>query len=131
MPRLTINRTQANDPIHLELMIFNPITSQGVPAVGLFDTGNDHTVISKMLSDKLCLDVIGRTLSIAGVTGASVAQTAVVTLGLAFDDQHLVTIDAHEVAVLDGVSSPVLIGRDFLERFDVTILRDGTFVLVH
>ena len=129
MQKLTLKRTRAEDPIHINVLVFDPITEHGVAAAGLFDTGNDHTVISKELFDSVGLATTGRQLPVNGVTGSSMALTTFVTIGIEFDGKHKVTIDKHEVAVVDGVSDPVLIGRDFLALFDVTISRDGEFTL--
>jgi predicted aspartyl protease len=129
MPRLIIRRSRAADPIHIRLHIFNPATGHGVAVVGLFDTGNDHTAIRRDLSERLGLAYTQKKLSVVGVTGASGAGTSIVTLGLDCDDAKKITIDDHEVAIVDRMSDEVLIGRDFLERFDVAIGRDGTFML--
>jgi predicted aspartyl protease len=129
MPKLTIKRAHPKDAIRFEVHVFNPISEAGARATALFDTGNDHTVVSKALADRLGLSPTGQPLSVHGVTGHSTAQIALATLGIEFDGGHKCEIINHEVAILDGTSDDVLIGRDFLERFDVTISRDGEFTL--
>ena len=131
MPKLTLKRIHANDPIHIQMLVFDPLTGKSATATGLFDTGNDHTAINKEIYYAVGLTDTERELPVSGVTGSSVGQTALVTIGIEFDDQHRVTIQNHEVVVLEGLSPPVLIGRDFLKSFDVTISRDGTFTLTH
>jgi predicted aspartyl protease len=128
MPTLTIKRARSKDAIHLKVLVFGPSGSGGA-GTALFDTGNDHTVISKAFADSIGLSGTGRGLSVHGVTGGSMGTVALVTLGIEFDGGHKVTVDDHEVVVLAGASDQIMIGRDFLERFDVTITRDGTFKL--
>ena len=129
MHKLTIKRTNAKDPIHINVWFFNPVTHEGTSTIGLFDTGNDHTVITREVADRIGITAFGRPLSVCGVNGASEGRAAHVTIGIEFDEQHKVTIEEHEVVVLSDASSPLLIGRDFLEMFDVKIGRDGSFTL--
>lgn len=129
MPTLTVKRPSAYAPIHLNLMIFNPVTQVGFPATGLFDTGNDHTTINRAYAEQIGLTLTDREMTVNGVTGSSRGQTAWVMIGIPFDNGENRTIDNHEVVVNAGLTDQVLIGRDFLERFDVTLLRDGTFRL--
>lgn len=129
MPTFTRKRPNAADPIHIEMSVFNPITGRAASAIGLFDTGNDHTIISKEVSDSIGITAYGRTLPVYGVTGTSEGQTARVTFGINFDESKKVAIVEHEVLVLTDTSSPILIGRDFLERFDVKLTRNGLFTL--
>lgn len=129
MPQLTITRPSPIDPIKIPVAILNPTTDTLVWGIGLFDTGNDHTVVSKSFLDRSGIAVNGRHLPVMGVTGVATAQVATVSLGIEFDGGHKVTIADHEVAVLLGASDDLLIGRDFLERFDISISRNGTFTM--
>lgn len=131
MPILTIKRADSKAEIRIPVMVFGSATAPGSTVFGLFDTGNDHTVLSKAVVDTVGGTYTNRTLPVHGVTGSGNARVAVVTLGMEFDSGHRVTITDHEVAVLEGSDNHALIGRDFLERFDVTISRDGTFTLSH
>jgi predicted aspartyl protease len=129
MPTLTIKRALPEDEIRVPLFIFDVGITKETKAFGLFDTGNDHTVLSKAVVDTVGGTYTGRMLPVHGVTGSGTARTAQVTLGIEFDDGHRIMINDHEVAVLDETDNHALLGRDFLQRFDVTISRDGTFTL--
>lgn len=129
MPQLTIARPSPKDPIKIPVAILNTTTDTLVWGVGLFDTGNDHTVVSKSFLDRSGVVINGDLLPVIGVTGNAIAQVAIVSLGIEFDGGHKVTITNHEVAVLAGTSEDILIGRDFLERFDISISRNGTFTM--
>ena len=129
MPKLTIVRAHPTDAVRFNVHVFDPTTEKGGQTVALFDTGNDRTIIGKALAESIGITSTDRVLPVHGVTGGSLAQTAFVTIGIEFDEGHIVTIQNHEVAILDGTSEQVLIGRDFLEWFHVTISRDGSFTL--
>lgn len=129
MPTLTINRVSPIDPIRIPLALINRANGQVAWEDGLFDTGNDHTVISRALFTTLGLAATGGSVIVNGVTGSSQAAIATVSIQIRFDDGQPVTIQAHEVGVVAGASDAVLIGRDFLKRFDVTISRGGVFTL--
>lgn len=130
MPKLTLKRAHPKDHIYLTVTVTNPATNQSATRPALFDTGADHTVISKALADEIGLKGEG-TLGFNGAFASSVATKATVSMGILFDGAHPVNITDHEVALFDQLSGDVLLGRDFLEWFDVTISRDGTFTLSH
>ncbi|WP_066807096.1 retropepsin-like aspartic protease [Sphingomonas asaccharolytica] len=129
MAKLTINRTHPKDPIYIQLFVMNNFKSKGATVAGLFDTGNDHTMISKALADTLALSTSGSSLQVFGPTGASIAARTLVDIGIEFDGGEKRTITNHEVGVVEGLSNHALIGRDFLERFDISITTDGVFVM--
>ncbi|KZY32281.1 hypothetical protein A3731_22355 [Roseovarius sp. HI0049] len=129
MPKLTLKRAHSKDPIRVNVWVFSPATLKGVQTEGLFDTGNDHTTVSKQLLDSIGVPCTGRSLTVSGITGASVGQAAIVNLGFDLDWGDKVEIEGHEVAVVAGASSHVLFGRDFLEWFDITMKRGGRFTL--
>lgn len=131
MPTLTIKRAQPSDEIRIPIVVFGSSTSPNNTVLGLFDTGNDHTVLSRAVIDVVGGTYTNRTLPVQGVTGSGIARVAVVSLGIEFDDGQKIPITDHEVAVLDDTGNHALLGRDFLERFDVTISRDGTFTLTY
>lgn len=129
MQSLTVKRSEPSDPILLDLLIFNPATEFGISTVGLFDTGNDHTAISQQVFADCELTNSGKTFEVSGVTGGSSGISAILSIGLRFDNGHQALVCNHEVVVIEGLSNEVLIGRDFLKHFDVKILRDGAFIL--
>lgn len=125
-----MKRNNPTDPIYIHLRLWNPETQdQMAEVLGLFDTGNDHTTISQELFDALKLKPTGRPMTIKGVTGSAGGGSAHIGIGVQMDGTDRGIIDKHEVAVLAGLSDQVLIGRDFLAMFDVTIKRDGTVLI--
>lgn len=129
MPRLTIRRPHPTDAIRFIVHVFDPAITKGAETVALFDTGNDHTTISKAFAESIGIAPTDRVLTVRGVTGGSQGRTALVAIGIEFDGGHKVIIQNHEVVILDDTLEHVLVGRDFLERFDVTISRNGGFTL--
>lgn len=129
MPTLTLKRHNASDPIYIHMMTWNPdADSVGAEVHGLLDTGNDHTVISRELFDTLKLKETGREVTINGITGGSIGSSSYIGFGIQMNGKKA-HIERHEVVVARGVANAVLIGRDLLHMFDVTLKRDGTMIL--
>lgn len=126
---LTIHRASPKDLIIVPLWVFNPDTEYGEQIAAQLDTGNDHTCLRQDVLDRIGATASGRTLPVQGVTGSSTARLSTLTLGIRMDGSGKVTINNHEVAVLSQMSCEALIGRDFLEWFDVTILRSGVVTI--
>jgi len=62
-------------------------------------------------------------------TGGAAGRKAQVNIGIQKDDGHKNTITNHEVVVLPSMTCAVLLGRDMLEFFDVSITQGGTTML--
>lgn len=123
---LTLVRSSPRDLIIIPLWVFNPDTEQGHQIAAHLDTGNDHTCLRQDVLDKIGASASGRLVSVQGVTGVSTARVTRLTFGIQMDGDKQVIIDRHEVPVLPQMSCEALIGRDFLEWFDVMILRNGS-----
>ncbi|MEY9831090.1 hypothetical protein ABIA25_002905 [Sinorhizobium fredii] len=126
---LTLTRERDRDTIYIPIHIFDAGYTKGGEVAADFDTGNDHTCIRQNVFDAIGLVADGRTIQVNGVTGGAAGRTAQVNIGIQTDDGHKNTITNHEVVVLSSMTCDVLLGRDMLEFFDVSITRGGTTIL--
>ena len=130
MPKtLTLKRSSPRDPIIVPLWAFDPVSKNGKQIATQLDTGNDHTCVRKDVLDAIGAKATGKPVVVHGVTGSARARVATLMFRLDMDRGGQVQINNHEVAVVPSLSCEALLGRDFLEFFDVTISRDGTTIL--
>lgn len=126
---LTLKRAAVRDVILVPLTVFNTSTGGGVQINAELDTGNDHTCVRMELLNQLGVSVGGSGIAVHGVTGSSTAARAHLTFGFMCDGGKRITVDSHEIVVLPALSCPILLGRDMLEFFDVSLRRDGSATL--
>ena len=96
---------------------------------GLLDTGLDHTIISQEVADAIQLKPTGRTITLSGIDGGATGDTVLISFAIDNDQGGRWICDDQEVVVLRDCSERVLMGRDFLEKFDISIDRNGTVTL--
>lgn len=99
--------------------------------VGQFDTGNDHTVVRRDLLEEFDVALDGEMISLHGVTGSELAPSGLVEIVLLFDNGEQFRLHQHVVVASQGLRCDALLGRDFLQWFDISIRRDGTFVMLN
>ena len=129
MSTLTIKRAEPREPIRIPIYILEVGSDEAVAVQGLFDTGLDHTIISREVAAAVQLKSTGRTISLRGIDGGVTGDTALVSFAIDNDQGGRWVCDGQEMVILDGCTEAVLMGRDFLEKFDLTIARDGTVTL--
>lgn len=131
---ITISRSHARDLIEIPLFIgpaggiAQTVTVSRI--VAQLDTGNDHTAIRRSVLEECGVIVGPPQIKLEGVTGSEIADSGRTTMLLHFDDGEECRIRDHIVVAANDLSCDALLGRDFLQWFDVHITRDGTVKLV-
>jgi hypothetical protein len=97
----------------------------------VLDTGADHTCISRKLLESAGVVLAGKSIGVVGISSKSEGTIVSVDLEFPMDGPDPICVTNHDVAAASLVGSDALLGRDFLQWFDVTIHKSGLVVLRH